>query len=119
MQLGTRQECVGSSPRVSGVYQDSAREFAKRRPRLVGRLSGIAEKLIWTQDQAKVSGQGLDDAEGARREFARRFTEGIGKLARNIPGDRRRKTVRFVAVRRLLDYGSEVVSLVVMFDYNL
>ncbi|RWV83530.1 hypothetical protein GW17_00054840 [Ensete ventricosum] len=48
----------------------------------------------WTQDQAFTSGQGLDDVEGARREFARRFTEGIGKLARNTSGDRWRKTVR-------------------------
>ncbi|RRT77888.1 hypothetical protein B296_00017603 [Ensete ventricosum] len=26
-RLGTRLECVGSSPRISGVYQDGAREF--------------------------------------------------------------------------------------------
>ncbi|RWW10908.1 hypothetical protein BHE74_00046159 [Ensete ventricosum] len=40
MQLGTRLECVGSLPRVSGACQDSAREFAERRPRLARRLSG-------------------------------------------------------------------------------
>ncbi|RRT47347.1 hypothetical protein B296_00035399 [Ensete ventricosum] len=34
---------------------------------------------------------------GVRREFARRFAEGIGKLARNTLGDRRRKTVRLTA----------------------
>ncbi|RZS15304.1 hypothetical protein BHM03_00047140, partial [Ensete ventricosum] len=45
-----------------------------------------------------VSGQGLGDAEGARQEFARRFAEGIEKLARNTSGDRQRKTVRLVAV---------------------
>ncbi|RRT61287.1 hypothetical protein B296_00014385 [Ensete ventricosum] len=45
MRLGTHQECVRSSPRVSGVCQDSAREFIGRRPRLVGRLSGVAEML--------------------------------------------------------------------------
>ncbi|RRT48058.1 hypothetical protein B296_00025143 [Ensete ventricosum] len=28
-------------------------------------------------------GPGLDDVVGPRRKFARRFTEGIGKLARN------------------------------------
>ncbi|RZS05101.1 hypothetical protein BHM03_00035567 [Ensete ventricosum] len=50
MRLGTRQECVGSSPRVSGVCQDSAREFAKRRLRLAGRLSGVAEKLTGSWD---------------------------------------------------------------------
>ncbi|RRT51747.1 hypothetical protein B296_00050922 [Ensete ventricosum] len=46
MRLGTRQKCVGSSPRVSGVCQDSAREFARRRPRLTGRLSRVAERLV-------------------------------------------------------------------------
>ncbi|RRT59305.1 hypothetical protein B296_00043250 [Ensete ventricosum] len=45
MQLRTRLECVGSSPRVSGACQDSAREFIGRRPRLTGRLSGVAKKL--------------------------------------------------------------------------
>ncbi|RWW58116.1 hypothetical protein BHE74_00035053 [Ensete ventricosum] len=84
MRLGTHQECVGSSPRVSGACQDSAMEFAKRRPRLTGRLSGKAETLAGR----------LDDAEGAHREFARRFTKGIGKLARNTSGDHRRKIVR-------------------------
>ncbi|RWW61337.1 hypothetical protein BHE74_00031605 [Ensete ventricosum] len=34
---------------------------------------------------------------GARWEFARRFAEGIGKLARNTPGDHRMKTVRLIA----------------------
>ncbi|RWV93340.1 hypothetical protein GW17_00044213 [Ensete ventricosum] len=79
MRLGTHQECVGSSPRVLGVCQDGAREFAKRRPRLVGRLSGVAEKLVGSRN---------DDVVGSRRKFARRFTEGIGKLAGNVKGDR-------------------------------
>ncbi|RWV89699.1 hypothetical protein GW17_00048137 [Ensete ventricosum] len=97
MRLGTRQKCVRSSTRVSRVCQDGAREFTGRRLRLIGRLSGVAKRLTgslttmgervtdhtWTPDQAKESGQGLDDAEGARWEFARRFTEGIRKLAWN------------------------------------
>ncbi|RWW41906.1 hypothetical protein BHE74_00052576 [Ensete ventricosum] len=45
MQLGTRLECVGNSLRVSGVYQDGVREFAKKRSRLAGRLSGVVAKL--------------------------------------------------------------------------
>ncbi|RRT38771.1 hypothetical protein B296_00041934, partial [Ensete ventricosum] len=45
MQLGTRQECIGSSWRVSGAYQDGAREFARRRPRLARRLLGVAKRL--------------------------------------------------------------------------
>ncbi|RWV94574.1 hypothetical protein GW17_00042876 [Ensete ventricosum] len=91
MRLGTCQECIGSSPRVLGVYQDGVREFARRRPRLIGRLSGVAEKLAR-------SWEGLDDAEGAHREFARRFTERIGKLTRNTSGDRQRKTMRLTVV---------------------
>ncbi|RZR90884.1 hypothetical protein BHM03_00018897 [Ensete ventricosum] len=83
MRLGTRLEYIGSSPRVSGVYQDGAREFAGRRPRLVERLSGVAKKLAGSSN----------DEVGAHREFA----EGIGKLARNMPRDHRRKTVRLTA----------------------
>ncbi|RWV82088.1 hypothetical protein GW17_00056442, partial [Ensete ventricosum] len=83
-KLGTHQECIESSPRVLGVYKGVAREFARRRSRLTGRLSGVAETLA----------RRLDDAVGARREFAKRFAEGIGKLVRNMPGDHRRKTMR-------------------------
>ncbi|RZR89134.1 hypothetical protein BHM03_00016806 [Ensete ventricosum] len=37
-------------------------------------------------------GPGSDDAMESRREFARRFTEEIGKLAGNMKGDHRKKT---------------------------
>ncbi|RWV98808.1 hypothetical protein GW17_00038323 [Ensete ventricosum] len=46
MRLGTRQECIGSFSKVSGVCQDDAREFVRRRPRLTERLSRVAEKLV-------------------------------------------------------------------------
>ncbi|RWV92103.1 hypothetical protein GW17_00045561 [Ensete ventricosum] len=108
MQLGTRQECVGSSPRVSGVCQDSAREFARRRPRLARRLSGVSEKLVGN-DGLRSSlgiGPGLDDAMRPRREFARRFAKGIGKLAGSTSGDSWKKT------RRLTARMPEVVRLV-------
>ncbi|RRT34460.1 hypothetical protein B296_00044025 [Ensete ventricosum] len=39
-------ECVKSSSRVSEVCQDSTREFAGRKSRLAGRLSGVAETLV-------------------------------------------------------------------------
>ncbi|RRT68614.1 hypothetical protein B296_00024736 [Ensete ventricosum] len=92
MQLGTCQEYVGSSPWVSGACQDGAREFDRRRPRLAGRLSRVAEKLV-------ESWEGLDDADEASLEFVRRFVEGFGKLARNMLGDHRRKTVRLTTVK--------------------
>ncbi|RZR89927.1 hypothetical protein BHM03_00017736 [Ensete ventricosum] len=41
-----------------------------------------------------------DDAVGPRWEFARRFSEGIGKLAGNTPGDCQKKTER-LATRML------------------
>ncbi|RWV99151.1 hypothetical protein GW17_00037957 [Ensete ventricosum] len=49
------------------------------------------------QDQAWASGRDSDDAVGPRREFAKRFVEGIGKLTGNTPGDRTKKIVRLVA----------------------
>ncbi|RWW60636.1 hypothetical protein BHE74_00032360 [Ensete ventricosum] len=67
--VGNRQERVRSSLRVSGVYQDSAKEFARRRPRLVGRLSGVAEKLAGR----------------------------IEKLTGNMSGDYRKKTIGLIA----------------------
>ncbi|RZR89928.1 hypothetical protein BHM03_00017737 [Ensete ventricosum] len=85
MRLGTHQECVGSLSRVSEVCQDGTKEFAKRRQRLTRRLSGVAEKLVGSRD---------DDAVGSRRKFARRFAEGIGKLAGNAKGDHRKEDRR-------------------------
>ncbi|RWW01850.1 hypothetical protein GW17_00035100 [Ensete ventricosum] len=88
MRLRTHQECVGSSPRVSGVYQDGAREFAKRRSRLTRRLSGVAEKLVESRDvQTKrwdLVGSSLRDSPkesgsslGMRREIAGKKTGGL------------------------------------------
>ncbi|RRT77282.1 hypothetical protein B296_00017903, partial [Ensete ventricosum] len=76
MRLGTRQECVGSSSRVSGVCQDGAREFARRRP---------SRKIIGGSRKAC--------RDGISPKFARRFVEGIGKLAGNTSRDRRKKTI--------------------------
>ncbi|RWW58661.1 hypothetical protein BHE74_00034446 [Ensete ventricosum] len=73
MRLKTRLECVGSSPRVSGVYQDSVREFT-------GRLPGVAE--------------GLAESWEAHWEFARISPKVSGRslgtcweIARGRPGD--------------------------------
>ncbi|RRT63429.1 hypothetical protein B296_00026794 [Ensete ventricosum] len=75
MWLGTRLKWIESSPRALEICQDSAREFAGRRSRLAGRLSGVAEMLV-------KSWKGLE------------FTEGIGKLVGNTLRDHQRKTVR-------------------------
>ncbi|RZR85712.1 hypothetical protein BHM03_00012732 [Ensete ventricosum] len=86
MRLGIRQECIGSSLRVSGACQDCTREFAKRRSRLIRRLSGVAEKLVgsWDGLVMDVSGQGLDDAVGA----CRAFTRTLPKVSGRSPGTR-------------------------------
>ncbi|RWV77099.1 hypothetical protein GW17_00062120, partial [Ensete ventricosum] len=47
---------------------------------------------IMGQDQASASGRGSDDVVGYRWEFARRFAEGIMKLAGNMSGDRQRRS---------------------------
>ncbi|RWV77122.1 hypothetical protein GW17_00062097 [Ensete ventricosum] len=99
MRLGTRQECVGSSPRVSGVYQDGAREFVRRRQRLTRRLSGVAGKLIGNNGpRSSLSiGSGFRRCSGISPMFVRRFAEGIRKLAGNTSGDHRKKTKRLIA----------------------
>ncbi|RWW82053.1 hypothetical protein BHE74_00009507 [Ensete ventricosum] len=51
MRLGTHLECAGSLHRVLGACQDGVREFAGRRPRLAGRLSGVAEKLTGSRKE--------------------------------------------------------------------
>ncbi|RWV77004.1 hypothetical protein GW17_00062229 [Ensete ventricosum] len=48
---------------------------------------------------------GLDDAVGPHQEFARRFTEWIGKLSGNTPRDRSKK------IRRLTVRMSEAAGL--------
>ncbi|RRT46549.1 hypothetical protein B296_00042769 [Ensete ventricosum] len=81
-------------------------EFARRRPRLTERLSGVAEKLVgrltmigamklqpddWLRSSLSI-GPGFGRCSGISRMFARRFAEAIGKLASSMPGDHRKKT---------------------------
>ncbi|RWW45764.1 hypothetical protein BHE74_00048365 [Ensete ventricosum] len=77
MQLGTHQECAGNSSRVSGACRDRAKEFARRRLRLAGRLSGVAEKLTG-RDSPKGSGSLL----GTHREITGEKTI---RLAASMP----------------------------------
>ncbi|RWW42459.1 hypothetical protein BHE74_00051991 [Ensete ventricosum] len=55
---------------------------------------------------------GSDDAVGSRREFARRFAQGIGKLIGNITGDHWKKTrglaARLPKATRLAKVGSKL-----------
>ncbi|RRT43625.1 hypothetical protein B296_00018448 [Ensete ventricosum] len=92
MRLGTHLECVGSSLRVSGASQDGAREFVRRRPRLAGRLSGVAKRLVGS----------------------------IKKITRNTLGDHRRRTMRLAArnTEGCWIVGVRSLSLVVMYDLD-
>ncbi|RRT47475.1 hypothetical protein B296_00044377 [Ensete ventricosum] len=124
MQLGTHQECVGSSPRVSGVCQDGTREFARRRPRLVGRLSGVAEKLTGN-DGPRSSlgiGPGSDDAVGSRRSSLGDSTKGTGsslgtrrEIAGRRPEDSPQECQRLPNWRELdLDYLDWSLSVIII-----
>ncbi|RWV81063.1 hypothetical protein GW17_00057556 [Ensete ventricosum] len=68
IQLGTRQECVRSLSRVLGVCQDGVREFIERRPRLAGRLSGVAERLARSWEGLEVDVEAEIDNREARLE---------------------------------------------------
>ncbi|RWV78211.1 hypothetical protein GW17_00060852 [Ensete ventricosum] len=87
-----------SSRRLSGVCQDGAREFARRRPRLTGRLLGVAKKLAGNDGpRSSLSiGSGFGRYSGISPEFTRRFAEGIGKLAGNMSGDCRKNTIGLI-----------------------
>ncbi|RZR77948.1 hypothetical protein BHM03_00003158 [Ensete ventricosum] len=99
--------CVGSSLRVSRVCQDSIREFARRRPRLTERLSGVAEKLAGNDRPRSSLGIGLgsDDVVGSRRSLLGDSSKGSGSLLgtrREITGRRPEDSLQ--ECWRLLDW---------------
>ncbi|RZR95352.1 hypothetical protein BHM03_00024186 [Ensete ventricosum] len=102
MRLGTHLECVRSLSRVPRICQDGTMEFAGRRPRLIGRLSEVAEKLVrsW-EDMDPGSSLGIGPrfgrCSGSISRVRLDFTEGIEKIARNTPGDHQRKTMTLAA----------------------
>ncbi|RRT47270.1 hypothetical protein B296_00029381 [Ensete ventricosum] len=94
MRLRTCQECVGSSPKVSRACPDGTREFARRRPRLVERLSRVAEKLAGSSDdevgsRRKLLGDSskeLGSSLGTRREIAGKKTRGLAVRLPKVVG---------------------------------
>ncbi|RWV79365.1 hypothetical protein GW17_00059510 [Ensete ventricosum] len=87
MSLGIKPEGLGIVLKDRMLWV----EFARRRPRLTGRLSRVAEKLagramkLQPDDGLRSSlsiGPGFRRYSGISSKFARRFAEGIGKLAR-------------------------------------
>ncbi|RRT43592.1 hypothetical protein B296_00030738 [Ensete ventricosum] len=83
-------ELAGSSLGVRQRNQEGCWEHAGRSPKedckTHRKITGGC-RIAWS----------LDDAVEPYREFARRFIKGIGKLAGNIPGDRRKKTIGLTA----------------------
>ncbi|RZR71834.1 hypothetical protein BHM03_00007748 [Ensete ventricosum] len=88
-----RVDAVGNSLGVR-------RELTEGIGNLLGWRKGVLQKKIETRwkilqpdnGPRSILGLGLDDAVEPRREFAKRFVEGIGKLAGRTPGDHRKKT---------------------------
>ncbi|RZS20550.1 hypothetical protein BHM03_00053079 [Ensete ventricosum] len=97
-----RVDAVGNSP---GVCRDLAEGIES----LPGWRKGVRQKKTETRrkivggdrkayrESSLSIGPGSDDTVGSRREFARRFAEGIGKLAGNTSGDHWKKTERLIA----------------------
>ncbi|RWV97872.1 hypothetical protein GW17_00039315 [Ensete ventricosum] len=89
----------------------------------LGPLSGcnfIAPVIVRVAEKLAGSWEGLDDAMGARWEFARTSPKVIRKIARNTLGDRRRRTMRLVAgnAKGYQIAGVRSLSLVVMYGCN-
>ncbi|RZS19171.1 hypothetical protein BHM03_00051532 [Ensete ventricosum] len=92
-----RADVVGNSPRVR-------RELTKGIGSLPGWRKGVRQKKIETHRKIIGGsrkacwdlsiGPGFKQYSGISPKFARRFVEGIGKLAWYMPGDCRKKTGR-------------------------
>ncbi|RZS28882.1 hypothetical protein BHM03_00062538 [Ensete ventricosum] len=123
MRLETRLECVESSSRALGAYQDGVREFTGRRLRLAERLSGVAKKLAGSWEGLEVDvyqtknwtipWELIRSSLRLYRRYQKDRQEHIGRSPKEDRETHRRECWR------LPDCGSEVISLVVMFDCNL
>ncbi|RWW83148.1 hypothetical protein BHE74_00008348 [Ensete ventricosum] len=107
-------DVVGSSPRT---HQKFSGKFVGSSPIGCRELAGCLPEECWNfvRSSPKEIGSSLgvhrkDARMGPRREFDRRFTEGIGKLAGSTPGDHRKKSGSLIArmpeVTGLVEVGS-------------
>ncbi|RZR96691.1 hypothetical protein BHM03_00025749 [Ensete ventricosum] len=67
-------------------------DYTKRRD-----FRGVIDPLLSLRESIGRKRDRGDDAVEPRRKFTRRFAEGIGKVAGNMPGDRRKKTIGLTA----------------------
>ncbi|RZS01155.1 hypothetical protein BHM03_00030968, partial [Ensete ventricosum] len=95
-------ELAGDRSRGDGAATEAALAGGRSRgdgavAEVIVGLTIIGAMKLQLDDGSRSSlgiGPGLDDLVGPRREFTMRFAEGIGKLTRNTPGDRRKKIER-------------------------
>ncbi|RZS07216.1 hypothetical protein BHM03_00038008 [Ensete ventricosum] len=95
----SEDDAVGNSPEVR-------RELTESIGSLPGWYKGVCRKKTQTRQKiVRVAAKLAESWEGLEN-----FAEGIGKIARNMPGDHRRRT-RYKEYRKLSDSGSKIVKL--------
>ncbi|RWW02417.1 hypothetical protein GW17_00034494 [Ensete ventricosum] len=97
---GVRQEFAEGIGSLLGWRKGVHWKKTETRRKIVGGLTTTGAIELQPDDGPRSSlgiRPGSDDAAGPRREFTRRFAKGIGKLAWNTPGERRKKTRRLAA----------------------
>ncbi|RZR99008.1 hypothetical protein BHM03_00028475 [Ensete ventricosum] len=83
--------------RLPGWHKGVRQKKIETRWKIVEGSRKAYRELGWSYDGPRYSlgiGPSSDDAVGSCRKFTRRFTEGIGKLAGNAKGDRRKEDRR-------------------------
>ncbi|RRT31471.1 hypothetical protein B296_00058098, partial [Ensete ventricosum] len=90
---------LGDSPKELGSSLGTRREITEKKTGgLAARLSEVAEVCENNGPRSSLGiGPSSDDAMGSRREFAKRFVEGIRMLTRNMKGDHQKKTRELTA----------------------
>ncbi|RZS20237.1 hypothetical protein BHM03_00052727 [Ensete ventricosum] len=99
MRWDLARSSLGDSPKESRRSLGTRREIAGKKTRgLAARLPAIVRVCGNNGPRSSLGiGPSSDDAVGSRREFAKRFVEGIRMLARNMKGDHRKKTRELTA----------------------
>ncbi|RRT41391.1 hypothetical protein B296_00057871, partial [Ensete ventricosum] len=99
-------DAVRNSPRVHREFDEGVGNLPGWHKGVHRKKTKTHRKIVGGSQKACQELEGSDDTIGPRREFARRFTEEIGKLVGNTSGDRQKKS------RRLASRMSEAVKLV-------
>ncbi|RRT53581.1 hypothetical protein B296_00022034 [Ensete ventricosum] len=94
---GVRRELVKGIKSLTGWHKGVYQKKTETHWKIVrGRLTVIEEMELQPDDEPRSSlsiGLGFGRCSGISSKFARRFVEGIGKLAGNMSGDCQKKTI--------------------------